>query len=561
VEKPVRIFVSYSHLDRRWLDKSDPHNIIPFLEASLVGRNVVFWYDLSLEPGTKFQAEIENQIDKADIAVLLISQNLLNSDFIRNIELPRIEARAEKKDLLVLPILAEHCDWEDVESLRSRQMLPGAPMPLIEFIGREADWSRVRYDILQALKKQVSRVRDTGLEQSAAVILGEIQVKSVTLAGKLRPVPMTAFVFRSEIEPLVNRLAGDADLEKEAGRSAAVLYRLQAGAILLDPAAPDVKESVRKALPWLRRAIRTFPAFQDAEELGRAEAFLDGLLVPLQREVLMKPLLKSEFRLVMIDAPESEVDTAAEKAVAMIGEIIRQKDGRPPAPTAKEPAQASPYGTAPPGAGEGAGGVARRGGEMPTLSGAGATAEQKAALKLGFVLGSKLTLAALPPQARSVSFSGLPFDLAGCSGYLAALGIGAGDASQVIDRTRAAMADANGLRAGETLLGEINRVKDALNSSGRAGIMAAYRIGFTLGYIMEFASILIKNGAQPAHAATYEALVQKHRGGMSADIPRAGLPTSMQAAAERAAQAVRTPEDLSKVVAACRDVLAMIGES
>jgi hypothetical protein len=543
MEKPVRIFVSYSHLDRRWLDKADPHNIVPFLEASLSGRDVLFWYDLNLEPGVRFRTEIEGQIDTADIAILIVSQNFLNSDFIRKIELPRIEARAERKELLVLPILAEHCDWEDVESLRSRQMLPGAPLPLIEFLGREADWSRVRFEILQSLKKQVARLREGAVDEDGNALLGEIREKSLSLAVKLRPLPMSAFIFRKEVEPLARRLSTDSELEKSAGRSAAVLYRLFAGAILLDPAG-QIKDSTREALPWLKRALATFPAFEDVAELRRAQVFFEGLLVPLRRDVEMKHVLKNEFRLVMIDAPETEVDAVTEKALAVVVDMIRQRDGH--APGAAQPpteSAAPPTGFAPAPAADPQGSISN---------------EQRAAMKLGFVMGSKLTLAALPPQARTTPFSALPFALPDCRDYLTALGFGAADTTLVLEGTGIAMTDANPLGAAERLLGEINRVKDALGFAGRAGTMAAFRIGVSLGYVMEFAAILTKQGSQSGHVATFEALVQKHKSTLAGDILQSGLPAAVAEAVARARRTARVPEDLGTILTACQDIIAML---
>jgi hypothetical protein len=44
-EEIVHVFVSYAREDRRWLDPSDPYNLVPFLTESLRRHNVVFWFD------------------------------------------------------------------------------------------------------------------------------------------------------------------------------------------------------------------------------------------------------------------------------------------------------------------------------------------------------------------------------------------------------------------------------------------------------------------------------------------------------------------------------------
>lgn len=156
----VQIFVSYSHLDRRWIDKTDPHNIIPHLAQSLAREKVQIWFDDWLIAGEKYKEVIEAQIDSAEIGILLVSQNFLNSDFIREVELPRIEARAATGKLQIIPILTGNCEWQDLKAVRSRQVLPAGPRPLIEFVGQPADWDRVQHEILRAVKKHLGRLQE-----------------------------------------------------------------------------------------------------------------------------------------------------------------------------------------------------------------------------------------------------------------------------------------------------------------------------------------------------------------------------------------------------------------
>ncbi len=47
----IRIFVSYAHEDKRWLEpENDPYVLIPFLQESLRREDVFFWYDKHLIP-------------------------------------------------------------------------------------------------------------------------------------------------------------------------------------------------------------------------------------------------------------------------------------------------------------------------------------------------------------------------------------------------------------------------------------------------------------------------------------------------------------------------------
>ena len=85
----IRVFVSYSHRDLRWL-KDDTWGLVPWLSASLRGRGVELWYDADLRrlPGEDYRRKIRSEIDAADAVLLLLSQDYVNSDFIREHELP-----------------------------------------------------------------------------------------------------------------------------------------------------------------------------------------------------------------------------------------------------------------------------------------------------------------------------------------------------------------------------------------------------------------------------------------------------------------------------------------
>lgn len=99
-------------------------------------------------------------IKRAHIAVLLVSRNFLNSDFIREVELPRIERRFEAGELIVVPILVGHCNWQGVKLLSRPQMVPGKPTPLISYLDSPGEWDRVQEDIFCAIETQVERVRE-----------------------------------------------------------------------------------------------------------------------------------------------------------------------------------------------------------------------------------------------------------------------------------------------------------------------------------------------------------------------------------------------------------------
>ena len=103
------------------------------------------------------RAAILDAIDAAQFALLLVSEAFFASDFIRDVELPRILQRAEEDGLVVIPILLEPCDWQSFEYVASRQMLPGRPTPLINYTSSDREWVYARDQVLSGIRRRLRR--------------------------------------------------------------------------------------------------------------------------------------------------------------------------------------------------------------------------------------------------------------------------------------------------------------------------------------------------------------------------------------------------------------------
>lgn len=94
------VFVSYSHKDRKWLERLQVH-LAPYVR----GEKLVLWDDSKITSGTIWAKEVEDEISKARVAVLLVSADFLASDYVANVELPMILSRAtHDMTLLWVPI-------------------------------------------------------------------------------------------------------------------------------------------------------------------------------------------------------------------------------------------------------------------------------------------------------------------------------------------------------------------------------------------------------------------------------------------------------------------------
>ena len=94
------------------------------------GLELSIWNDKHLRTSSKWQEEIFDVLSKSKIAILLISNDFLASDFIQNQELPKILARASSNELGIMSIIISYCRFKENKKLSQYQSLnpPESPM-------------------------------------------------------------------------------------------------------------------------------------------------------------------------------------------------------------------------------------------------------------------------------------------------------------------------------------------------------------------------------------------------------------------------------------------------
>jgi hypothetical protein len=117
------VFISYSHRDRKWLDK-----LQTVLEPLVRSEGIDIWDDTRIQPGSDWRPQIAQAIAQARVAILLVSANFLASDFIVDEELPLIwEAR---KDGLTILWVAVSASLYDKTALKDIQAANDPSKPL-----------------------------------------------------------------------------------------------------------------------------------------------------------------------------------------------------------------------------------------------------------------------------------------------------------------------------------------------------------------------------------------------------------------------------------------------
>ena len=115
-KKKEAVFISYSHKDREYLDRLLVH-LKPLEKEGLID----LWADTRLRAGDRWKKEIENALERATVAILIVSADFLASDFITENELPPILRNAESKGTRIIPLIVKPCRFTRDKNLRHFQ--------------------------------------------------------------------------------------------------------------------------------------------------------------------------------------------------------------------------------------------------------------------------------------------------------------------------------------------------------------------------------------------------------------------------------------------------------
>lgn len=144
-----KVFVSYSHSDIEWLGRLQVHL------KDLERRGLVeLWDDTKIQAGAHWREEINNALNSARVAVLLISADFIDSDFIYYNELPPLLAAAETDGTVIIPLIISPSSFEDNENLSRFQSInpPSKPLIGLHKVEQERYFVQLRKAVLQAIK-------------------------------------------------------------------------------------------------------------------------------------------------------------------------------------------------------------------------------------------------------------------------------------------------------------------------------------------------------------------------------------------------------------------------
>ena len=134
--RPIRIFISYAHED-----ESHRVELQKFIRSLKNGHLVEHWSDRRIVPGDDWDERISEELNQADIVLMLISADFLDSEYVRAKEIPHALSRRDW-GVRVIPIIVRHLpeEWGDNELLKL-QALPTDRRPVEVWESRDEAYS------------------------------------------------------------------------------------------------------------------------------------------------------------------------------------------------------------------------------------------------------------------------------------------------------------------------------------------------------------------------------------------------------------------------------------
>jgi hypothetical protein len=153
------VFFSYSHADEALRDQLEK-------QLSMLKRQGVIdtWHDRRIGAGQEIAYEIDEQINRDDIILLLVSADFLASNYCYDIEMKRAMERHEAGEAIVIPIILRACDWHHAP-FGKLNAVPRDGKPITQW----ADIDEALLQVAKAVREAAARGHKVAPSQTPAM--------------------------------------------------------------------------------------------------------------------------------------------------------------------------------------------------------------------------------------------------------------------------------------------------------------------------------------------------------------------------------------------------------
>lgn len=148
--KPIEILFSYAREDEGLRDELEKH-LAPLKRSN----RVVCWHDRHIRAGKTWSLELSTHLDTADIVLLLVSADFLDSNYCNTVEVKRALERHARGEACVIPVILRPADWAG-QTFAELQALPRDATPVVEWPNRDAAF----YSVAKGVREVVTEIEN-----------------------------------------------------------------------------------------------------------------------------------------------------------------------------------------------------------------------------------------------------------------------------------------------------------------------------------------------------------------------------------------------------------------
>ena len=149
-ERSISLFYSYAHEDEDLRDELEKH-------LKLLQRRGIIeaWHDRRIVAGQEWAGQIDENLENADMILLLVSADFIASDYCWDKEMTRAMELHEAREAVVIPIIIRDVNWSGAP-FDKLQALPKDAKAVNTWSNQDSAWKSISEGIEMAVKHLVS---------------------------------------------------------------------------------------------------------------------------------------------------------------------------------------------------------------------------------------------------------------------------------------------------------------------------------------------------------------------------------------------------------------------
>ncbi|HEY1352418.1 MAG TPA: tetratricopeptide repeat protein [Ktedonobacteraceae bacterium] len=162
----IEVFYSYAHEDEELRQRLQTHlGVLKYQEL------ITDWHDRDIRAGEEWARQLQVHLDTADIILLLISPDFLNSAYINSVEMKRALERHNAGEARVIPIILVPVYWQDTP-FSKLQILPkdGQPVKSGRWNNLDEAFAHIAEGISKVIKELPAKTKEQWRKDAIAYL-------------------------------------------------------------------------------------------------------------------------------------------------------------------------------------------------------------------------------------------------------------------------------------------------------------------------------------------------------------------------------------------------------